>query len=63
MKNSHLSIVVVCSLSLLLLTGCYKDGDGKLELKEPKKELSEMPQRKGWFDTPISQQPTDESQK
>jgi hypothetical protein len=30
------------------LSGCYKDGDGKLELKEPKKELSEMPERKNW---------------
>ena len=39
MKKSHLSIAVICSLSLLLLSGCYKDGDGKLELKEPKKEL------------------------
>jgi len=39
MKKSHLSVAVICSLSLLLLSGCYKDGDGKLELKEPKKEL------------------------
>lgn len=54
MKKSHLSILVVCSLSLLLFSGCYKDGDGKLELKEPKKELSEMPQRKGWFEMDIS---------
>ena len=43
MKKSHLIITTTCSLSLLLLSGCYKDGDGKLELKEPKKELSEMP--------------------
>ena len=47
MKKSHLSIAIICSLSLLL-SGCYKDGDGKLELKEPKKELSEMPERKNW---------------
>ncbi len=63
MKKSDLSIAVMCLLSLLLLSGCYKDGDGKLELKEPKKELSEMPERKNWFDTPISQQPTDETSK
>ena len=43
MKNGHLIIAVICSLFWLLLSGCYKDGDGKLELKEPKKELSEMP--------------------
>lgn len=63
MKNRDLSIVVVGLSALLLLSGCGKDGDGKLEMKEPKKELSEMPQRKSWFDTPISQQPTDEPQK
>ena len=62
MKKSHLSIAVIYSLSLVLLSGCYKDGDGKLELKEPKKELSDMPERKSWFDTPISQQPTNGSQ-
>ncbi len=54
MKNSHLSIAVICLLSLLLLSGCYKDGDGKLELKEPKKELSEMPERKNWLEMDIS---------
>jgi hypothetical protein len=48
MKKGHLIIAVICSLALLLLSGCYKDGDGKLELKEPKKELSEMPERKNW---------------
>jgi len=48
MKRSDLSIAVICSLSLLLLSGCYKEGDGKLKLKEPKKELSEMPERKNW---------------
>ncbi|WMJ10111.1 hypothetical protein [Nitrosomonas sp. sh817] len=48
MKNSDLGIAVMCLLSLLLLSGCYKDGDGKLELKEPKKELSEMPPGIRW---------------
>jgi hypothetical protein len=33
---------------LLLLSGCGKDGDGKLEMKEPKKELSEMPPGIKW---------------
>jgi hypothetical protein len=54
MKKGHLIIAVICSLSLLLLSGCYKDGDGKLELKEPKKELSEMPERKNWLEMDIS---------
>ena len=48
MKKGHLIIAVICSLTLLLLSGCYKDGDGKLELKEPKKELSEMPPGIRW---------------
>ena len=48
MKKSDLSIAVIGLLSLLLLSGCYKDGDGKLELKEPKKELSEMPPGIRW---------------
>ena len=54
MKKGHLIIAVICSLSLLLLSGCYKDGDGKLELKEPKKELSEMPERKNWLEMDVS---------
>ncbi len=63
MKKRNFALAMVGLSALLLLSGCYKDGDGKLEMKEPKKELSEMPQRKSWFDTPISQQPNDESQK
>ncbi len=43
MKMHYLNIAVVGLLALLLLSGCEKDGDGKLEMKEPKKELSEMP--------------------
>ncbi len=54
MKKGHLIIAVICSLTLLLLSGCYKDGDGKLELKEPKKELSEMPERKNWLEMDVS---------
>lgn len=54
MKNRDLSIAVVGLSALLLLSGCGKDGDGKLELKEPKKELSEMPERKNWLEMDIS---------
>ncbi len=54
MKKSHLFAAVICSMSLLLLSGCYKGGDGKLELKEPKKELSEMPERKNWLEMDVS---------
>ena len=48
MKKHYLNIAVVGLSALLLLSGCEKDGDGKLEMKEPKKELSEMPERKNW---------------
>ena len=56
MKNSDSIIVMamICLLSLLLLSGCYKDGDGKIELKEPKKELSEVPERKNWLQMDVS---------
>lgn len=54
MKKSHLLFVVTCSVFLLLLSGCSKDGDGELEMKEPKKELDELPQGKNWFEMDIS---------
>ena len=38
----------MCLLALLLLSGCGKDGDGKLEMKEPRKELSDMPPGIRW---------------
>ncbi len=60
MKSISILLMFIGTISVLVLTGC-EPTDGKLELKEPKKELSEMPERKGWFDTPISQQPADES--
>lgn len=63
MNKRNIRLTVAFLSALMLLVGCGKDGDGKLEMKEPRKELSEMPQRKGWFDTPISQQPTDEPKK
>lgn len=43
MKKRNFVITVVGLSVLLLLSGCGKDGDGKLEMKEPRKELSEMP--------------------
>ncbi|MCB1985856.1 MAG: hypothetical protein H6936_10565 [Burkholderiales bacterium] len=52
MKNIHKISLVVCLFSLIALPGCSKDGDGQLELKEPKKELSEMPQGKDWLSDP-----------
>ncbi|HRB46011.1 MAG TPA: hypothetical protein PK439_08470 [Nitrosomonas sp.] len=54
MKMHYLNIAVVGLLALLLLSGCEKDGDGKLEMKEPKKELSEMPEGKNWLQMDIS---------
>lgn len=54
MKKRNMRLVVVCLTTSLLLLSCGKDGDGKLEMKEPKKELSEMPQRKNWLEMDIS---------
>mgnify|MGYP000866698211 CR=1 FL=1 len=52
MKNIRIISLVVCLFSLVALPGCSKDGDCQLELKEPKKELSEMPQGKDWLSDP-----------
>lgn len=43
MKKRNFALAMVGLSALLLLSGCGKDGDGKLEMKQPKKELSEMP--------------------
>ena len=61
MKIFNILMIAIIAISILVLTGCEKT-DGKLELKEPRKELSDMPERKSRFDTPISQQPTNGSQ-
>jgi len=61
MKAINILIIALIAIFGLILIGCEKT-DGKLELKEPRKELSDMPERKSWFDTPISQQPTNGSQ-
>ncbi|MDR4513616.1 hypothetical protein [Nitrosomonas sp.] len=55
MKNIQIVSLIVCLLSLVMLSGCSKDGDGQLELKEPKKELSEMPERKNWLEIDITE--------
>ena len=47
MKPINIPLMIIVSISFLLLTAC-EPTDGKLELKEPKKELSEMPERKNW---------------
>ena len=59
MKNLQIISLVVCLLSLVMLSGCSKDGDGQLELKEPKKELSEMPERKNWLEIDITEESSD----
>lgn len=48
MKTINMLIIVIIVISvLILLAGCEKT-DGQIELKEPKKELDEMPPRKNW---------------
>lgn len=48
MKKNNLIIVLIAVLLLFLLSGCGEDGDGKIVMKEPRKELSELPERKAW---------------
>ena len=52
MKKSQLIIVLVAVLLLFLLSGCEEPGKG-IVTKEPKKELSEIPERKGWSVTDV----------
>ncbi|CAE6506757.1 conserved hypothetical protein [Nitrosomonas nitrosa] len=47
MKLISILLMILVTISVLTLTGC-KPTDGNLELKEPNKELSEMPERKNW---------------
>jgi hypothetical protein len=54
MNKRNIRLTVAFLSALMLLVGCGKDGDGKLEMKEPKKELSEMPERKNWLEMNIS---------
>ncbi len=48
MNTNYLIIVLVAVLSLFLVSSCGKDGDGQLDVKEPMKELSELPPRINW---------------
>lgn len=61
MKISQVIIFTIIVTSFLTLTGC-QEPKGYIELKEPKKELTDKSERKSWLDTPISQQPTNGSQ-
>ncbi|MBA3754708.1 MAG: hypothetical protein H0X02_00090 [Nitrosomonas sp.] len=55
MKTNQITIITIAALLLFTLIGCGDnvDGDGKIVLKEPKKELSEMPERKNWSVTDV----------
>ncbi|HRB97512.1 MAG TPA: hypothetical protein PKY67_07360 [Nitrosomonas sp.] len=47
MKAINILIIALIAIFGLILTGCEKT-DGKLELKEPRKELSDMPPGIRW---------------
>ncbi len=47
MKKINMLMIAIIATSIIILTGCEKT-DGQLKLKEPRKELSEMPERKNW---------------
>ena len=47
MKAINILIIALIAIFGLILTGCEKT-DGKLELKEPRKELSDMPTGIRW---------------
>jgi uncharacterized lipoprotein YajG len=47
MKTNQTIIIAMTAVLLLTLAGC-QEPKGYLELKEPKKELSELPPGKSW---------------
>jgi len=47
MKIINMLMIAIIAISVLILTGCEKT-DGKVELKEPRKELSDMPPGIRW---------------
>lgn len=47
MKSFKVLVIIMGVFSILVLTGC-EPTDGKVELKEPGKELSDMPPRIVW---------------
>jgi PBP1b-binding outer membrane lipoprotein LpoB len=47
MKIFNMLMIAVIAISILVLTGCEKT-DGKVELKESRKELSDMPPGIRW---------------
>jgi len=52
MKTSHITIFAFTTVLLFTLIGC-DNTDGQIVLKEPKKELSEFPERKNWSVTDV----------
>ncbi|SFL43171.1 hypothetical protein SAMN05216302_10913 [Nitrosomonas aestuarii] len=59
MKSIKVLIVSISAFSILILTGC-EPTDGEVKLKEPRKELSDMPERKNWLEMDITKESTDE---
>ena len=52
MKITQIITITIIAVLLSILTGC-DNTDGQVELKEPKKELSEFPERKNWSVTDV----------
>jgi|GEM_PF-3408935 len=47
MKTNQINIITIASVLLFTLAGCDKT-DGKIELKEPRKPVSEMTPGMNW---------------
>ncbi len=52
MKTNQITIITITAVLLFTLVGCEQP-KGYIELKEPKKELSDMPERKNWSVTDV----------
>lgn len=51
--------LITVSVSTLILFGC-DNTDGNLVLKEPRKELKDMPKGKDWLTVPITDHMSDQ---
>ena len=54
MKTNQITIITITAVLLFTLSGC-EEPKGYLELKEPLPEVEDLPKRKDWLTTPVTE--------